>query len=98
MRIVRSLSFALAAIALLGATVPGRSARACGGFFGKGVLSPERRPSLAYEQVLLIHDREAGREHFIREVAFRRAQETFGFVVPTPTRPEVARVSTSPFV
>src|SRR5262249_46022466 len=42
-------------------------------------------------------DGAARREHFIREVAFRRASEPFGFVVPTPTRPEVAAVAKSPF-
>src|SRR5690606_15389728 len=50
-----------------------------------------------YEQVLLLHDPVAGRQHFVRDVAFREAREPFGFVVPTPTRPRVASVKTSPF-
>lgn len=67
-------------------------ARACGGFFSGKRSGAARRPSLAYEQAVIVHDATTNREHFIREVAFRRADERFGFVVPTPTRPEVAKV------
>lgn len=72
-------------------------ADACGGFFSARALAPEQRPTLAREKVLIIHDAARGREHFIREVAFRKADQTFGFVVPTPTRPEVAAVAKNPF-
>src|SRR5690606_1124190 len=72
-------------------------ARACGAFFHVRMISPEQRPSLAREKVLIIHDAVRGQQHFIREVAFRKADQTFGFVVPTPTRPEVAEVATNPF-
>jgi hypothetical protein len=72
-------------------------ASACGAFFSIRTLSPEQRPSLAREKVLIIHDAVHGQQHFIREVAFRKADETFGFVVPTPTRPEVAKVEKNPF-
>ncbi|HEX6275249.1 MAG TPA: DUF2330 domain-containing protein, partial [Polyangiaceae bacterium] len=72
-------------------------AEACGGFFPATLLSERRRPSLAHEQALIIYDQKANRQHFIREVAFRRATEPFGFVVPTPSRPEVAAVTKSPF-
>src|SRR5688572_3283833 len=71
-------------------------AEACGGFFLRRV-SPEEQPSLAREKVLIIHDAARGREHFIREVAFRRADQRFGFVVPTPTLPEVVKVEKTPF-
>ncbi len=71
-------------------------ATACGGFFNRK-LAPEQQPSLAREKVLIVHDAGRGRQHFIREVAFRRADQRFGFVVPTPTRPEVAKVDTNPF-
>lgn len=57
----------------------------------------ERLPNLAYEQTLVILDREQHRQHFVREVMFRTSRRPFGFVVPTPTRPEVARVAKSPF-
>jgi hypothetical protein len=81
------------ALSLLGPSV----ADACGSFFRSKRASPEQTPSLAREKVLLIHDAEAKRQHFIREVAFVRAREPFGFVVPTPTRPEVAAVKSTPF-
>ena len=60
-------------------------------------VSPEEWPSLATEKVLIVHDAERGKQHFVREVAFRRASQRFGFVVPTPTRPEVAAVEKTPF-
>lgn len=72
-------------------------ASACGAFFHVRAIAPERRPSLAREKVLLIHDAARGQQHFIREVAFRRAAVPFGFVVPTPTRPTVAEVENNPF-
>jgi len=78
--------------------LPAPTASACGMFYSSTkVLAPESQPSLAREKVLIVHDAARGREHFIREVAFRRADQTFGFVVPTPTLPEVAAVARSPF-
>ncbi len=77
----------------LGAMAP-RDAEACGGFFSRGST---RKPSLSYEQVLILHDPSSGTEHFIREVAFHGGAEPFGFVVPTPTEPVVAKVEKSPF-
>ncbi len=76
---------------------PAPSARACGVFSLVRTLSPEQRPSLAREKVLIVHDAARGREHFIREVAFRKADQVFGFVVPTPSLPEVAEVDKNPF-
>lgn len=78
--------------------VPVRTTSACGMFYSAvKLLRPESRPSLAREKVLIVHDAVRGREHFIREVAFRRADQSFGFVVPTPTLPEVAAVKYGPF-
>lgn len=70
---------------------------ACGGFFPPAQLSSSARPSLRGERVLLIHDADRNREHFIREVAFQRANAAFGFVVPTPTQPEVHAIEHAPF-
>lgn len=92
---LRRAAAALAAALVLVAAAP--PAAACGGFFSARSLPPERRPSLAREKVLIVHDAARGRQHFIREVAFRRADQPFGFVVPTPTRPEVASVARNPF-
>jgi hypothetical protein len=86
----------VAAMALAMAAAP-TVADACGGFFSRKQLEEGRRPSLAWEQALIVFDQEKQREHFIREVVFRRSSEPFGFVVPTPSRPEVARVARSPF-
>jgi MYXO-CTERM domain-containing protein len=54
-------------------------------------------PSLAVERVLVLHDAERRLEHFVREVRFDGAAGAFAFVVPTPTRPEVAAVDRPPF-
>ena len=62
-------------------------ARACGGFFSARLAKDERKPALAYEQTLVIHDRDRHREHFIREVVFRTSRKPFGFVVPTAVAP-----------
>lgn len=72
-------------------------AGACGGFFSRSLLEGPRRPSLSYEQTLIVFDEQKQRQHFIREVAFKTSNEAFGFVVPTPTRPEVDAVKQSPF-
>jgi hypothetical protein len=88
---MRPRSFHAAALALALATASTRmsDATACGGFFSSksGPL-----PSLSVERVLLIHDDDTGTEHFVREVTFHAASQVFGFLVPTPTRPEVAKV------
>ncbi|MFO0547604.1 MAG: DUF2330 domain-containing protein [Polyangiaceae bacterium] len=73
-----------------------RDAAACGGFFPASIRQ-ERKPSLAYEQVLIVHDPESRTEHFVREVAFRGGDQAFGFVVPTPSRPDVGHLAKSPF-
>ena len=75
---------------LVGSDAP--PAEACGAFFAKAAVPVERRPSLSVERVLILHDPEKQVEHFIREIVFRGDKETFGFVVPTPTRPDVFKV------
>lgn len=76
--------------------VPEQPAEACGAFFAKDA-DPSRRPSLSVERVLILHDPSAQTEHFIREVVFRGGKDPFGFVVPTPTKPQVFKVEVSPF-
>ncbi|MFO0551157.1 MAG: DUF2330 domain-containing protein [Polyangiaceae bacterium] len=75
---------------------PTEEAAACGGFFAMRE-SEKRKPSLSYEQVLIVYDEKTSTEHFIRQVTFKEGATTFGFVVPTPSRPEVAKVATPPF-
>jgi hypothetical protein len=86
---------ALAALALGLAGIEAPNADACGAFFRPQAM--KRAPSLSFERVLIIHDPATETQHFIREVAFKGGQETFGFVVPTPSKPEVFKVKTSPF-
>lgn len=98
----RGFGFLLAATALAACAVDSAwlsppSALACGGVFTRRLWKDERRPSLAYEQTLIIHDADKGREHFIREVTFRASKQAFGFVVPTPNRPKVDAVLGKPF-
>ncbi|MFO0567631.1 MAG: DUF2330 domain-containing protein [Polyangiaceae bacterium] len=92
-----ALGLAVTALALASAELFPAPARACGGVFSRALRPEERRPSLSLEQTLIVHDAEAGREHFIREVAFRASRQPFGFVVPTPSQPEVRKVSQEPF-
>jgi hypothetical protein len=82
-----ALAVPLGALALA-ALAPCR-ADACGGFFSRGA---KRLPSIAVEQVLLVHDAETRTEHFIREIAFDRVDRPFGFVIPTPSKPGVFAV------
>lgn len=89
---MRLRSLALGATLVLAATP--HDADACGGFFRR---STGPVPSLELEQVLLAWDRFTETEHFVREITFQRADQAFGFVVPTPSRPEVAKVEKSPF-
>lgn len=88
---LRTLVLALAALTLEARPKP---AEACAGFFSFKV---EERPSLAYEQTLIVYDDQAMLEHFVREVVFDKGRSPFGFVVPTPGRPEVFPVAKSPF-
>ena len=73
------------------------AATACGGFFNRRGTKTVTVPSLQVEQVLIVHDPATETEHFVRELVFRDAEEPFGFVVPTPSQPTVAKVDTSPF-
>jgi hypothetical protein len=70
------------------------SASPCGAFVSRDVKTV---PSLAVEQTLLVYDEQKQLEHLIRQVAIRDPGPGFGFVVPTPEQPEVAKVAASPF-
>lgn len=53
-------SFAL----VLGVVLSPSDVEACGGFFSR-TLEAGRKPSLAYEQVLIVHDPSKDKEHFV---------------------------------
>lgn len=92
---MQRVSILAAALAL--ALAAPKDATACGGFFRRRATKTVTVPSLQVEQVLILHDPVAQEEHFIRELVFRDAHEPFGFVVPTPSQPKVAKVAKSPF-
>jgi hypothetical protein len=93
---VRSAA-SLVAACLCAVAATSSDARACAEIFSREISESDRRPSLAYEQALILYDAEKRREHFVREVVFSASRAPFGFVVPTPSRPEVAKVEKSPF-
>jgi hypothetical protein len=78
-----------------------RHARACGAFASARGPSDAtlyaRTPYLAVEQTLILWDKDTLTEDFIREARFAKTGQSFGFVVPTPGRPEVSKVDESPF-
>lgn len=93
-RCARWAGVAIAAVGLF--TLSGQQhADACGGFF---VAKTSGLPSLQAEQVLIVHDPVKEQEHFIRQITFRDTNEHFGFVVPVPSLPTVAKVTSDPFV
>lgn len=52
---------------------------------------PGDRPvRLVGEQVIIVWDAAKKVQHFVRQASFEGEAENFGFIVPTPTKPEVA--------
>jgi hypothetical protein len=80
-----------AAVVAAAGWTQGHDAGACGLFGARGI------PRIGVEEALIVFDPAAGREHFIREIRFRSADESFAFVVPVPSAPEVARVDSRVF-
>jgi hypothetical protein len=52
---------------------------------------------VAKESAVIVWDHEAKREHFIRKASFQSSAKDFGFLVPTPTKPELAEIDDSVF-
>jgi hypothetical protein len=94
-RVGCGLASAMTMFIALGLSWQTNEALACGTFSAK--LGTTRRPSLSYEQVVIVYDAKTSTEHFIREVTFNEGATQIGFVVPTPSRPEVAKVDAQPF-
>ena len=94
-------AFCAALVVLCALVLRPQPARACGAFAGRRGPSDselyKRTPYLAIEQTLILWDRDTFIEDFIREARFAKTGESFGFVVPTPGRPEVFKVDASPF-
>lgn len=59
---------------------------------------PERlRSSVKAEEALIVWDPATHTEHFIRSAQFDTDQTDFGFIVPTPSEPELAPVDSAVF-
>jgi hypothetical protein len=86
---------------VVAASLLARDAGACGMFArAPGLAEAEllaSTPYLAVERSLVVWDRETKTEDFVREARFERADQSFGFVVPTPTEPAVSGVKNGPF-
>src|SRR5262245_33477025 len=75
---------ALAAGALLAACPAPHPIRAC------CPAPPPGKPVLNADQtVILIWDAATKTQHFIRQASFKSEADDFGFLVPTPARPEL---------
>lgn len=48
-------------------------------------------PRLTGEKALIVYDESTGMEHFIREIRVDAGAKDFGFVVPLPAQPEIAK-------
>src|SRR5262249_18231381 len=52
---------------------------------------------IADQSVIITWNEDTKTEHFIRRAAFRTTQENFGFLVPTPTQPQLAEAPDAAF-
>jgi hypothetical protein len=53
--------------------------------------------AIADEEAMIAFDPATGREDFIRRASFRTKEQDFGFLVPTPTKPELGEVDDAVF-
>jgi len=68
------------------------SARACG--LAAGVRD---RVEIDHEGALIVWDQKRHLEHFVRSATFHTTAKSFGFLVPTPTRPTLADADSQAF-
>lgn len=52
---------------------------------------------IADQEILVVWDEKKKREHFIRQAKFKSDQSEFGFLVPTPTKPELEEADADVF-
>lgn len=52
---------------------------------------------MSLEKTLIVWDSQRNKEHFIRSVSFRTDASDFGFIVPTPSKPEIAEADSEAF-
>lgn len=71
---------------------PQQEARSCAPAFARG-----KSVSIASESALIVWDEKTRTEHFIRRGTFDTAAADFGFLVPTPTEPDLGEASDAIF-
>jgi hypothetical protein len=87
---MRTLGFLFATVVGLGAATP--SAWAC------ATAPPEGGAvRIADEEALIAWNAETKTEHFVRRASFRSSSDAFGFIVPTPSKPELGEVDVALF-
>lgn len=58
---------------------------------------PGVRVEIAEESAIIVWDEKAKQEHFVRRASFVTAGKEFGFLVPTPSKPDLAAVDDQVF-
>jgi hypothetical protein len=90
---IRWLMVALMLPMMVGLTLPWPpQADGCGSAAALG-----RRVAIANESAIIVWDDHAKTEHFIRRASFSTDAKDFGFLVPTPTQPELGDASDQAF-
>ena len=84
--------FALATLVTLVTLVAPRPADACA-----AAPPPGSVVSVAEESAVIVWDEATKTEHFVRRATFRSEAKDFGFLVPTPSKPELAEASDTSF-
>lgn len=81
----------LSSVCVLVTGAPVEPVRACAGISRAGPVF------VRGEEALIAWDPESRIEHFVRRAFFERMTDDFGFLVPTPSRPELAEVGSRVF-
>ena len=87
----RKLALAFAAGLAALAAPPPTAARAC------ATVSPRDAVGITREEAIVVWDAAAKEERFIRRAQFQTSEKDFGFLVPTPTKPDLAEASDAAF-
>jgi hypothetical protein len=85
------VSVLAACVALLG-SASARPARACAAAPPAGAAV-----AISAESAIIVWDEATKTEHFIRRASFETSAKDFGFLVPTPAKPELAEASDDAF-
>lgn len=83
-------AWAALAVAL---AMPARDAEACAAAWQRA----EPPVHVVREEALVVWDEASGVEHFVRSAVFDASVKSFGFIVPTPSRPTLAEASDDAF-